>query len=444
METISAPPRSNNLLSCPHMENPRFSKTILNKDTASITANLMLALFGLVAPLFTYFIAIANTSVEAKVAALTILAVVYAGICGWSFVKLRSTRYTGGRIEDDENLTGNVVALEAFDDAHAFFGNSLTPADMFRLVASRINAIIPHEAAMLLVPDADGREFQIKEAEHNDKIILRTNGLPLEVGVTGLAFLSGEVEIDATLERLEIFLAEDNEHLVKAAAAIPLIHDGAVFGVFVIFLSEVPKDAEATKLSLENIGDRIAPLFLGSFSLERSLSNAFTDTLTGLPNERAFYMVLENQLAESHRFRDERPLTVMTIDVRGFEEINRDLGHAGGDNVLKFVTCGLREQIRKMDFLARSANDEFLLVLPTATESAVADVLNRIVAYFNNNAYSVDEVQFIKISLNFGTATFWKDGETAKQLLGHANLRKTQSKSEEPDNVFWFPKEYVN
>ncbi len=426
------------------MENPHPSKTVLVDDSASITARMMLALFGLVAPLFTYFIAISTISIEIKTAALSILAITYAVICVWSFGRSRATPLKKRNGDSGKLPIETDLSLDAFDDVHAFFGNSLPPADMFRLVSSRVNTILAHNAAMLLIPDISGELFQIKEVESSENIFLRSIDLPLEAGVSGLAFLSGEVEIDSEQHRIRNYVSEDAEGLIKAAAAIPLVHDDAVFGVFMIFLSDVPVALEATKLSLMNIGKRIAPLFLGSLSFERSLSNALTDSLTGLPNERAFFMVLENQLAESHRFRDERPLTVVTVDIRGFEEINRDLGHAAGDNVLQFVSGGLREQLRKMDFLARSSNDEFLVVLPTATESTVSDILNRIVDHFSGNAFAFDDLQRIKIRLNFGTATFWKDGETAKQLLGHANLRKTQSKSEEPDNVIWFPKEYVN
>ncbi len=48
---------------------------------------------------------------------------------------------------------------------------------------------------------------------------------------------------------------------------------------------------------------------LGSIAYERTQANALTDATTDLPNERAFYLVLENQVAEAQRNRGERPLT---------------------------------------------------------------------------------------------------------------------------------------
>jgi GGDEF domain-containing protein len=74
-----------------------------------------------------------------------------------------------------------------------------------------------------------------------------------------------------------------------------------------------------------------------------------------------------------------------------------------------------------MDFLARSANDEFLVVLPTATEETADEIVSRINDVFNQLTYKIDETQQFYIRLNFGSATFWRDGESAKQLMQHAH-----------------------
>jgi diguanylate cyclase len=179
-------------------------------------------------------------------------------------------------------------------------------------------------------------------------------------------------------------------------------------------------------------------------AFERSLSNALTDPLTKLPNERAFHMVLENQLAESHRSRDERPLTVMAVDIRNFDELNRDHGHVVGDQALAFAAEKISSQLRKMDFLARSMNDEFLIVLPKASERTAKEVMDRIQGCLVSNPMKVSDDEQIKIWLNFGFSTFWKDGETSQQLIQGAFMKKQQAKSEAPDNLLVFPKEYVN
>jgi len=200
----------------------------------------------------------------------------------------------------------------------------------------------------------------------------------------------------------------------------------------------------ATHAVLEAIGRRLSPLFLSSLSFERSLSNALTDTLTSLPNERAFYVVFENQLAESQRHRDDRPLTILSIDIKNFADANQTYGFAAGDRLLAFTAERLASQLRKMDFLCRAANDEFLIILPTASEKFASEIVQRIRDRFASEPFRISETDDIKVWLNFGLATFWQDGETADQLLQSARIRKQQAKAEEPSKVLWFPKEYVN
>lgn len=425
-----------------YMENPQPSLMRSDDQTTSLTAHLLLALFGLFAPLFTYLLAVSRLSAEIRIAGLALVAVVYALICVWSFGRLRADRFSEPAYHATD--PGFYSKLDALDDARYFFGNSLKPGDMFRLVSSRVGDIVPHTSAMLLVADRESDVFRVSEIDGMSETDLAGDELPTGSGVAGMAYLSGDVEIDRDLRLSSGLFNDEFLEGVKAMAAIPLMHEGSTFGVFQMFLSEAPENIESTRSALEAIGGRIAPLFLGSISFERSLSNALTDPLTGLPNERAFFMVLENQLAESHRFREERPLTILAIDIKGFDEMNRDLGHVHGDKILKFVSEGIRGELRKMDFLARSMNDEFLIVLPTATGQMANDVMSRIIERFSELEYPINEHQNMKIWLNFGSATFWQDGETAKQLLNHANVRKAQAKSEDADNIFWFPKEYVN
>ena len=124
--------------------------------------------------------------------------------------------------------------------------------------------------------------------------------------------------------------------------------------------------------------------------------------------------------------------------------MNQNFGYAAGDRMLAFVSDNLVGLLRKMDFLARAGSDEFLIVLPTASEKVASEILQRVRDHFTANVFAVSETEEVKVWLNFGLATFWQDGETSEQLLQHARLRKQQSKAEEPSKVLWFPKEYVN
>lgn len=405
-------------------------------------AQVALVAFGLLSPVLTFFLAVSSLSDGAKIAALLALAVSYCAVCFWSFQRSRVVR-----VESDEEDSGDeqlVDSLDAIADAAEFFGPSLKPVDLFRLVSNRIGQIIPVGGTALFVESSGGRLIEVVQASGPNADALLRSTVAIEMGLVGLAWVSGEVEIDAALLLESQALAPEALTGMRSAAAVPLLNDDHVFAVLVIYSSERLDTLPDPHSTLSAIGRRVAPLLLSSMSFERSASNALTDKLTNLPNERAFYMVLENQLAESIRHRDERPLSVLTIDIKNFADINQNFGFATGDRMLAFAAEKLTSQLRKMDFLARSSNDEFLLVLPTASEKFASEIIQRIRENFADDPFSISDEEDIKVWLNFGWSTFWQDGDTAEQLLRNARVRKQQAKAEEPSRVLWFPKEYVN
>ena len=410
--------------------------------------HLVLGAIGLVAPVLTFILAVSSIGYNYKIAGLAAVAVVYLAICVWS--------YFLSRREDDEPLradgsagngepTGDIHGkLLALQEANQFFGSSLKPADMFRLVSSRVGDICQFSASAVFVFDETKTKLRIAHADGKNAGLLQDMEVAADAGLAGMAVVSREVERDGDMMIERFSLPDEALEGFRSAVAMPLIHEGEVFGVYQLY-SESKLDAGADSLSIfEAIGEHVSPLFRSSIAFEQSVSTALTDALTGLPNERAFYMVLENQLAESMRYRDERPLTVVAIDIKGFAEVNSSLGHQTGDRILKFAGEQIKEHLRKMDFLARSINDEFVMILPTAAEKTALEIIERIKAGFAQKTFAISKEENVKIWLNFGWATFWKDGETTQQLIRNAQLRKQQEKSEEPAGVLWFPKEYVN
>jgi diguanylate cyclase (GGDEF)-like protein len=404
-------------------------------------AQIALVGFGLLSPVLTFFLAVSTLSDGAKLIALVGLAVGYCGICFWSFRRSRVSSVVKTSSADETPVADG---LDAISDAAEFFGASLKPVDLFRLVSNRVAQIVPISGAALFVESDDRRHLTVLQASGPNSDALSQTNVAVEAGLVGLAWVSGEVEIDADLQLEAQALRPEALTGMRSAAAIPLLHDGHVFSVLVVYSSDKIDKLPEPHSTLSAIGERIAPLLLSSMSFERSASNALTDKVTNLPNERAFYMVLENQLAESIRHRDDRPLSVLTIDIKNFADVNQQFGFATGDRMLAFTAKRLTSELRKMDFLARSSNDEFLLVLPTASEKFASEIIQRISESFADDPFVISEEEDIKVWLNFGWATFWQDGDTAEQLLRSARVRKQQAKAEEPSRVLWFPKEYVN
>ncbi|MEZ4256512.1 MAG: GGDEF domain-containing protein [Polyangiales bacterium] len=107
---------------------------------------------------------------------------------------------------------------------------------------------------------------------------------------------------------------------------------------------------------------------------ERALGR--TDTLTDLPNRRAFFEEAPRLLALARRQRN--PVTVAFVDLDNFKHLNDTQGHDAGDEALRRVAAVLRSNVRAGDLAARLGGDEFVVLLPDAGEEAARVLLERI------------------------------------------------------------------
>ncbi|MEM6708689.1 MAG: diguanylate cyclase [Pseudomonadota bacterium] len=89
-----------------------------------------------------------------------------------------------------------------------------------------------------------------------------------------------------------------------------------------------------------------------------------TDTLTQIPNRRAFDEAITALTAEATAAREAVHLCLVMIDIDHFKRFNDTYGHLVGDDVLRFVASELKACVKGRDTLARYGGEEFALLLP--------------------------------------------------------------------------------
>ena len=137
-------------------------------------------------------------------------------------------------------------------------------------------------------------------------------------------------------------------------------------------------------------------------SLLKSESLAMTDELTGLLNRRA---IMEHAEAEwSRSQREERPLSLIIIDLDYLKQINDTYGHLAGDRALTHVAYLLHNSMRRYDWAGRWAGDEFLLILPGTPQAEAADVAERLRGHVNQNKVAVKDGQELNLQISLGVA----------------------------------------
>ena len=140
---------------------------------------------------------------------------------------------------------------------------------------------------------------------------------------------------------------------------------------------------------------------------------AMVDPLTGLYNRRFAMQRLASEVARSERRG--HPLTVLTLDLNDFKQINDMHGHPAGDQVLQEFATHLNRVIRGSDLAVRLGGDEFLVLLPECTLEQLHLVLERL------DSLDVDW-QDHKIPVTFSSG--WRQyqlGDRPEELLARAD-----------------------
>ena len=105
-----------------------------------------------------------------------------------------------------------------------------------------------------------------------------------------------------------------------------------------------------------------------TFDLRRQVAQtyheAMRDSLTGLPNRRAFDERISQEYARWKRFRE--TLALLVLDVDDFKRVNDTFGHKSGDKALAMIAKLLGERVRETDFIARYGGEEFVVLLTGA------------------------------------------------------------------------------
>lgn len=167
--------------------------------------------------------------------------------------------------------------------------------------------------------------------------------------------------------------------------------------------------------------------------IQAHMSEARTDTLTELPNRRAFDDELQRRMAEWER--DSVPLAVLLLDIDHFKSFNDQYGHQAGDFVLREVARNLRATMRDAQLVGRFGGEEFAIVLPDAGVHVGCQAAERSRRAIERAVY-LYENQSLRVTVSCGAAQAAAK-ESMASLLKRADLALYASKAAGRNASHW-------
>lgn len=197
-------------------------------------------------------------------------------------------------------------------------------------------------------------------------------------------------------------------YLQKSSTLIlPMICVNGCKGVMII-----GKDFLENRIGLFSFVANYCALFVQNLELlEQTNKYANTDTLTGLYTHRGFQEILTSELKRAED--NETNLSIIMMDVNNISKINRELGHAKGDEVIKLLAEKVKQNIRSTDKAGRYGGDEIAIILPD-TNTPDAKYLAEYITYCLSCCF-VDDVGPVKVSV--GIATYPECSRDQEKLL---------------------------
>ncbi|MDH2902698.1 MAG: GGDEF domain-containing protein [Actinomycetota bacterium] len=149
--------------------------------------------------------------------------------------------------------------------------------------------------------------------------------------------------------------------------------------------------------------------------------DARTDALTGLANRRRLFERIDELLGGV----DASQVGVILIDLDGFKEVNDEIGHAAGDELLRIIAQRFTRRVANRGNLARLGGDEFAIVsvAPEATLVALArELLETTSQEFSLQGHRV------RLGASMGVSLAREGDADAFELLRRADVAMYEAK----------------
>ena len=247
----------------------------------------------------------------------------------------------------------------------------------------------------------------------------RANGLSYTVARSGEMIVAEDMQDHPLFENAP-------KDWTGSIVGIPLKIGDTVVGVLNMARSSVGglNPSELRLLSL--LADQAA-VAISNANLHQMISRqAYSDTLTGLPNRRALDERLEEEVQSARR--NNYSFAVVMMDLDGFKDVNDTYGHSTGDDVLRLVFNQMARGVRNTDFLARYGGDELTLILTQSDMSSAKIVTEKIIEGIKKIKFALPDKKKLKLGISGGIAIYPVHARNGPDLLRAADAALYQAK----------------
>ncbi len=255
--------------------------------------------------------------------------------------------------------------------------------------------------------------FAIKDDQH-----LRDNALvkhTMQTSTRQVLRFPADIVLDGVL----------TEYQPKELIIEPILYKQVLIGVIVLGSVTAFSQSALDRLSL--YGPLLSLAFNNAITHQQMQQLAALDSLTGIYNRRFGNQRIQEEFGRC--IRSNASLSLIMLDIDHFKVINDTYGHTIGDRIIMLIAKAIKAAIREGDILIRYGGEEFLCVLPGASQHDVSLIAERIRITVKDSVLKSENHE-IRATVSLGTATYPnKDIADIQQFINLADNAMYQAKN---------------
>lgn len=238
------------------------------------------------------------------------------------------------------------------------------PEQLWDTIVKKIGAMFDASKVSLMLRDKESNDFSILASSENSEELKQVK---VEYGKMFAGWVAKEGKpllvknVDTEFPQFsKVKLGRYNSRSFMVA---PIKSGEKTYGV--INVTERKNDEAFDEDDLQTISfiNPLIVLQMEKIKLSDKIDSlSIIDSLTGLINHRHFQERLSEEVERVRRYR--RHCSMIMIDIDNFVTYNENYGYAMGDKVLSQMANIVKDNLRKVDIIARYAGEQFAVLMP--------------------------------------------------------------------------------